>query len=108
MSTQSEAKQVPLAERLEDVPADARLAVDDGPHSTSYYPIGKMAHEAADQLRRLHSVNAELLWALQNIAATARFAEEFESDWCAAATGMVRMARAAIRAAIAKAEEVKP
>jgi hypothetical protein len=52
--------------------------------------------EAAAELRRLHAVNAELLEALQNIAATAKFAEEFKSDWCAAATGMVRMARAAI------------
>ena len=69
MSEQPEAKQVPLVERLESVPVDARLAVDDGPHSTSYYPIGKMAHEAAAELRRLHAVNAELLQALKLLEA---------------------------------------
>ncbi len=55
MTTQPEAKQVPLVERLESVPVDARLAVDDGPYSTSYYPVGAMAHEAAAELRRLHA-----------------------------------------------------
>ena len=55
MSAQPEAKQVPLVERLESVPVDARLAVDDGPYSTSYYPVGAMAHEAAAELRRLHA-----------------------------------------------------
>ena len=65
MSAQPEAKQVPLVERLEAVPADARLAVNDGPFSTSFYPVGAMAHEAAAELRCLHSVNAELLEALR-------------------------------------------
>jgi hypothetical protein len=55
--------------------------------------------QKAEQQRRA-DLYPELLGALQNIAATARLAEEFKSDWCAAATGMVRMARAAI----AKAE----
>jgi hypothetical protein len=55
VTTQPEAKQVPLVERLESVPVDARLAVDDGPYSTSYYPVGAMAHEAAAELRRLHA-----------------------------------------------------
>lgn len=55
MSTQPEAKQVPLVERLESVPVDARLAVDDGPYSTSFYAVGAMAHEAAAELRRLHA-----------------------------------------------------
>jgi hypothetical protein len=55
VSTQPEAKQVPLVERLESVPVDARLAVDDGPYSTSFYAVGAMAHEAAAELRRLHA-----------------------------------------------------
>ena len=65
MSTKPEAKQVPLVERLESVPVDARLAVDDGPYSTSFYAVGAMAHEAAAELRRLHALNAELLEALK-------------------------------------------
>lgn len=68
MSTQPEAKQVPLVERLESVPVDARLAVDDGPYSTSFYAVGAMAHEAAAELRRLSAVEKqrdELLEALR-------------------------------------------
>ena len=99
MSTQPEAKQVPLVERLEDVPADARLAVDDGPYSTSYYPIGKMAHEAAAELRRLHAVNAELLEALEDLLQ--------EYDIQMSAYQEMDVQRRA-RAAIARAEEVKP
>lgn len=60
MSEQPEAKQVPLVERLESVPVDARLAVDDGPCSTSFYAVGAMAHEAAAELRRLSAENEEL------------------------------------------------
>jgi hypothetical protein len=60
VSTQPEAKQVPLVERLESVPVDARLAVDDGPYSTSFYAVGAMAHEAAAELRRLHAENERL------------------------------------------------
>jgi len=98
MSEQPEAKQVPLVERLESVPVDARLAVDDGPYSTSYYSVGAMAHEAAAELCRLHAVNAELLEALRLIA---------ETEWVDAALDPQRAVRVA-RAAIAKAEEVKP
>jgi hypothetical protein len=54
-----------LVERLESVPVDARLAVDAGPYSTSFYAVGAMAHEAAAELRRLHTVNAVLLEALK-------------------------------------------
>lgn len=43
---------VPLVELLESVPANARLAVDDGPHSTTYHPVGRLCHEAATALRR--------------------------------------------------------
>jgi len=55
VSEQPEATQVPLVERLESVPVDARLAVDDGPYSTSFYAVGAMVHEAAAKLRRLHA-----------------------------------------------------
>jgi hypothetical protein len=92
MSEQPEAKQVPLVERLEAVPADARLAVNDGPFSTSFYPVGAMAHEAAAELRRLHAVNAELMEALDNIE-----------------TSTYEPATAALaRAAIDRAKEAKP
>jgi len=46
-----EAKQTSLIELLEAVPVDARLVVDDGPHSTSFYPVGRMCHGAAAALR---------------------------------------------------------
>ncbi len=53
---------------------------------------------AAAELRRLHSVNAELLEALRLIA---------ETEWVDAALDPQRAVHVA-RAAIAKAEEVKP
>ncbi len=96
MSAQPEAKQVPLVERLESVPVDARLAVDDGPYSTSFYAVGAMAHEAAAELRRLHAVNAELLEALRTA---------LDASWNGP---MPDYARGKARAVIAKAEEVKP
>lgn len=46
-----EAKQTSLIELLEAVPVDARLVVDDGPHSTSFHPVGRLCHEAAAALR---------------------------------------------------------
>ena len=105
MSEQPEAKQVPLLERLEAVPADARLAVNDGPFSTSFYPVGAMAHEAAAELRRLHEVNAELLERLKVVAWTLNLVHpygvpEFLHDGSAFRKNII--------AAIAKAEEVKP
>jgi hypothetical protein len=105
VSAQPEAKQVPLIERLESVPVDARLAVDDGPYSTSFYAVGAMAHEAAAELRRLHAVNAELLERLKVVAWTLNLVHpygvpEFLHDGSAF--------RKSIIAAIAKAEEVKP
>ena len=90
MSEQPEAKQVPLVERLESVPVDARLAVDDGPYSTSFYAVGAMAHEAAAELRRLYAENERLKAELKSVVR------------------VNGLGRAAIRAAIAKAEEVKP
>jgi hypothetical protein len=95
VTTQPEARQVPLVERLEAVPADARLAVNDGPFSTSFHPVGAMAHEAAAELRRLHAANADLLEALRLFVDDAHTMTERE-----------RLEKA--RAAIAKAEEVKP
>jgi hypothetical protein len=55
-----QAKQVPLIDRLKSVPADARLTIHDGLYSTSYYPVGAMAHEAAAELRQLHEENERL------------------------------------------------
>ena len=55
-------------------------------------------HRSAAELRRLHAVNAELLEALRLIA---------ETEWVDAALDPQRAVRVA-RAAIAKAEEVKP
>ena len=107
MSEQPEAKQVPLVERLESVPVDARLAVDDGPYSTSYYPVGAMAHEAAAELRRLHSVNAELLGALKWIDRRCP-KHLLDSDPHKIHREAAYDAGASARAAIAKAEEVKP
>jgi hypothetical protein len=53
--TREEAQQaceVPLVELLESVPKDARLCVDDSDGmGTSYFPIGRMCHEAAETLR---------------------------------------------------------
>jgi hypothetical protein len=56
-----QAKQVPLAEQLESVPANARLVIDDHEKcETTSYPIGRMTHEAAAELRRLHEEVEEL------------------------------------------------
>jgi hypothetical protein len=74
-----------LVERLESVPVDARLAVDAGPYSTSFYAVGAMAHEAAAELRRLHALNGELLEALKNYV-----------DGCSPGVNAAEVARAAI------------
>lgn len=55
-----QAKQVPLIDRLKSVPADDRLVIHDGLDSTTYYPVGAMAHEAAAELRRLQAENERL------------------------------------------------
>ena len=58
-----DAKQTSLIELLEAVPADARLVVDDGPHSTSFYPVGRMCHGAAAALReRLAQPERQWQW----------------------------------------------
>lgn len=46
-----DAKQIPLIEQLERVPADARLVVDEGDFCTRYIPVGRICHEAAKALR---------------------------------------------------------
>lgn len=46
-----EAKQTPLIDLLQAVPANARLVVEDGPYSTSFHPVGSLCHEAAAILR---------------------------------------------------------
>ena len=45
-----EAKAVPLIERLRRIPQDARLTYEHDPCSHSMFPVGLMAHEAADEL----------------------------------------------------------
>ena len=102
MSAQPEAKQVPLVERLEAVPADARLAVNDGPFSTSFYPVGAMAHEAAAELRRLHAVNQELLEALRLTSIDCQYLHHAHKDRHLLFEECPVVAR--INAAIAKAE----
>ena len=56
---------VPLYELLDNVPRNERLIIDDQDgKGTRFIPIGRMSHEAAAELRRLHEVNAELVEAL--------------------------------------------
>ena len=81
MSTQPEALR--LADRLTDFAKQDRLQ-----HGYSWELL-----DVAAELRRLHAVNAELLEALRNLA---RMSEA------------VAVAEGRARAAIAKAEEVKP
>jgi hypothetical protein len=66
--------------------------------------------QAADELRRLQAVNAELLEALKALTVAVTFADppkEFNGALCHEARVPVGFVDAA-RAAIAKAEEVKP
>ena len=67
----------------------------------------------AAELRRLHAVNAELLEALRNLARMAEALKEPCSaddpeSWQAIRNGKYMNISYAARAAIAKAEEVKP
>jgi hypothetical protein len=65
MNEQPIAYEVPLHERLETVPHNARLIIEDeNGLGTRYIPIGREAKLAADELRRLHSLNQELVEAL--------------------------------------------
>ena len=66
--TQPEAYEVPLYERLETVPHDARLiVVAENGLNTTFIPIGREAKLVAAELRRLHKVNKELVKALESI-----------------------------------------
>ena len=47
------AAEVPLVERLERVPLDARLAYEHSPIEHSFFPVGLMCHEAAKHIREL-------------------------------------------------------
>jgi hypothetical protein len=84
VSTQPEA--LWLADSLEGLEVDAV--------TSSWSDLGK----AADELRRLYAVNADLLEALKEVAAEARHPDY---DWSVALLNTVH-------AAIAKAEGVKP
>ena len=111
----NQAKQVPLVERLESVPADARLAVDDGPWS-AFFPVGKMAHEAAAELRRLHDLADKYKWQVRDTCARAEKAEVQRDELLSALNAMLthmgmdeddwnKPTFDQARAAIAKAEE---
>ena len=64
--TQPIAYEVPLHERLETVPHDARLIIEDEiGFGTRYIPIGREAKLAAAELRRLHEVNRDLEYSLK-------------------------------------------
>ena len=86
-----QAKQTPLVELLDAVPEDVRIGTQDSEDwnaGTTWHPVGRLCHEAATELRRLHAVNQELLAALNNIEVSTHDA----------------MTAALARAAIAKAE----
>ena len=50
-----EAKQTPLIDLLENVPRDTVLVVEHDQFSSSSHPVGRLCHEAAAELRRLHA-----------------------------------------------------
>ena len=60
---------VPLHELLDNVPLNERLVIDDpNGMGTRFIPIGRLSHEAAAELRRLHEVNAELMRVMDDLA----------------------------------------
>jgi hypothetical protein len=48
-------KQTPLIELLENVPRDTVLVVEHDLFNSSFHPVGRLCHEAATELRRLHA-----------------------------------------------------
>lgn len=54
-----EAKQTPLIDLLENVPRDTVLVVEHDQFSSSFHPVGRLCHEAAAELRRLHAQYAQ-------------------------------------------------
>lgn len=66
---ENQAYEVPLCERLDVVPLDTRLIIEDKSGlGTSFIPIGSLANKTAAELRRLHQVNQELVKALEKLA----------------------------------------
>ena len=85
MSTQPEARQTPLHDLLDQVPEDIVLGIPgDEPVFQSYtsIPIGKLAQQAAAELRRLHGLNQELLEALKAIKDGTQFWESYPLEHC--------------------------
>ena len=72
-----EAKQTPLIDLLERVPQDARVVVEHDQFSSSSHPVGRLCHEAAAELRRLHAQAAQdealLRQALEALEISTRF-----------------------------------
>ena len=72
-----EAKRTPLIELLERVPQDARVVVEHDQFSSSSHPVGRLCHEAAAELRRLHAQAAQdealLRQALEALEVSTRF-----------------------------------
>jgi hypothetical protein len=68
-----QAKQTPLVELLDAVPADVRIGVRDGEDwnaGMTWHPVGFLCHEAAAELRRLQAANLKLAGAIDMIRET--------------------------------------
>jgi len=100
-----QAKQTPLVELLDAIPEDVRIGTQDGEDwnaGTSWHPVGRLCHEAAAELRRLHAVNQELLEALKRHGA-----HHGNCDYMILLTSLPPMRKpcsCGLHAAIAKAE----
>jgi len=55
MSDPRKAAEVPLVERLDAVPGEATIVRFPDRYTTKAYPVGRLAHEAAAELRRQHA-----------------------------------------------------
>ena len=100
----NEAYEVPLYERLETVPQDARLiVVAENGLNTTFIPIGREAKLAAAELRRLHTLNQELVEALNQIIALDRTEE---NEWDAVERVIPTMIKIA-KTALAKARRTE-
>ena len=96
MNTQPEAYEVPLHERLDTVPHNARLIIEDeNGLGTTYIPIGREAKLAVAELRRLHELNKELVEALEELLRVEATHDDGEI--------ILEVARHNARAALAKA-----
>jgi hypothetical protein len=95
---------VPLLELIDAVPLDGRLSIDDADgKGTTYYPVGKMLHEAADKIRSFEALQSSKvepapsnmdmradLCLLQEAYMFGQFSDDFEQP-------IVKPVRAAIR-----------